>query len=238
MVPRTIALARASGASRTPSRRRSSPRSVSYSSRCSSGAGVWFSNGIIATVFTWAGNPPPAKPYGKHAPRTIRRLPAPNRRIKALDLLGARDGEQQRAVRARLFIPYSVVTPLLHPFGDAAVLQALESHQPGAGEGSAPNRIASNVCANRVAVNADCRVGLGRSGEPAQGRPEHRHGRQQATYRAASRRRELVAGEDRRAAAQAAVEEKIHPRAVRRSNAGDPLAARAELALTVRPAEV
>ena len=56
------AFARASVASRSPSRDRRPRRSASCSSRGNSGEKVSFSNGRTATVRTWDGSPPPAKP--------------------------------------------------------------------------------------------------------------------------------------------------------------------------------
>src|SRR5918993_2508665 len=129
-VPRTIASARASGASRRPSRRPSADRSASRTSRCSSGDGVWLSKGRTATVFTCAGSPPPAKPYGKQpTSSTHNALMTPDRRIEGRSSLSSGDVERQQALRQRALVAYGAALAPLHRLDEPPVLDALESRE-------------------------------------------------------------------------------------------------------------
>src|SRR5687768_17055525 len=112
MVPRTIAFARASGASRTPSRLCSSALSASTSSRWISELVVSFSNGMTAMVFTCAGSPPPAKPYMQPAVRRSATLQSPDLRIECHDGLIPRDFQGQLAAGREGFIDHLSFLPI------------------------------------------------------------------------------------------------------------------------------
>src|SRR5678816_3093996 len=108
-----MAFARASGASRNPSRSPSVLRRFKWSSPEISGFAVSFSKGRTAIVLMWRGTPPPPERLYRQLVRS-RRLRTPNRRIEPRLRNGLPDREDKRSSSARLPVNYASRIPALH----------------------------------------------------------------------------------------------------------------------------
>src|SRR5687768_13360752 len=125
-------------------------------------------------------------------------------------------------------IRYNALRCALHPLLQAVSLNELEPPEVAADEGHAPSRIASNVGARGVAVNAYGGVRRRGDVEAAQRGPEHRRGRQERSHHWSPRRAKIIVDQHGAPTGVAAGQEQVEPHTVGRRYPSDAVASPAQ----------